>query len=129
MKGRVRTLALISFIIGLVVFIWVVNKAGPLELLMRLRTLGWGFLLVIAISSFRYLARSLAWQRCMEPSDRSVGLGALFRARLAGESLGDLTIGPLVAEPLRLVALGSRLSLASGISSLAVENLAYAVTS
>src|SRR5262249_16204980 len=129
MKGRVRTLALISFIIGLVVFIWVVARAGPLELLTRLRALGWGFLLVLTISSIRYLARSLAWQRCMEPADRPVGLNALFRARLAGEALGDLTVGPLVAEPLRLVALGNRLPLASGMSWLAVENVAYAVSS
>jgi hypothetical protein len=106
-----------------------VKRAGPLELLARVRSLGWGFLLVLAISSVRYLARSLAWQRCMEPSDRQVGLGALLRARLAGEAIGDLTVGPVVAEPLRLIALGSRLSLAAGISSLAVENLAYAVSS
>jgi glycosyltransferase 2 family protein len=129
MKSRVRILALISFIVGSVVFIWVVRRAGPLELLTRLRALGWGFLFVLGISSVRYLARGLAWQRCIEPADRTVGLGALIRARLAGESLGDLTVGPLVAEPLRLVALGSRLPLASGISSLAVENLAYAVSS
>jgi hypothetical protein len=32
--------------------------------------------------------------------------------------MGDLTVGPVVAEPLRLVALGERLALSSGVSSL-----------
>src|SRR5262249_3374955 len=58
-----------------------------------------------------------------------VGFWALGGARLAGEAVGDLTFGRVVAEPMRLIALGDRLSLSSGISSLAVENIAYVVSS
>jgi hypothetical protein len=65
----------------------------------------------------------------MNPEERRVGFWALWRARLAGEAAGDLTFGPVVAEPMRLIALGDRLSLSSGISSLAVENIAYSVSS
>jgi len=65
----------------------------------------------------------------MAPGERRVGIWNLWRARLAGEAVGDLTFGPVVAEPLRLIALGDKLSLSTGISSLAVENIAYTVSS
>jgi hypothetical protein len=124
-----RLLALCSAILGLALFLYVINQTGLAEIAVRVRALGAGFLLILAISATRHLARSLAWLRCMPPAERGVGVGNLLRARLAGEALGDLTFGPVVAEPLRLVALGDKLALQAGLSSLAVENLAYTVSS
>src|SRR5262245_23441708 len=129
MNLRSRLLAVISALIGLALFIYVIRQTGFSEISANLRSVGAGFLLILAISSTRYLSRSLAWLRCMNPEERRVGFWALWRARLAGEAVGDLTFGPVVAEPMRLIALGDRLSLSSGISSLAVENVAYAVSS
>jgi len=124
-----RLLAVISALIGLALFIYVIKQTGLSEIASNLRAVGAGFFLILAVSATRYLSRSLAWLRCMNPEERRVGFWALWRARLAGEAVGDLTFGPVVAEPMRLVALGDRLSLSSGISSLAVENIAYTVSS
>jgi hypothetical protein len=129
MKFRSRLLAVISALVGLALFIYVIKQTGLSEIASNLRAVGAGFLLILAVSSVRYLSRSLAWLRCMNPEERGVGFWALWRARLAGEAVGDLTFGPVVAEPMRLIALGDKLSLSSGISSLAVENIAYAVSS
>lgn len=129
MKLRSRLLALSSAVIGLALFIYVLRQTGLGEIWANVRALGWGFLLILAISATRYLSRSLAWLRCMTPEERRVGFWALWRARLAGEAIGDLTFGPVVAEPLRLVALGDQLSLSAGVSSLAVENISYTVSS
>ncbi len=129
MKFRSRLLAVISALIGLALFIYVIKQTGFSEIATNLRAVGGGFLLILAVSATRYLSRSLAWLRCMNPDERRVGFWALWRARLAGEAVGDLTFGPVVAEPMRLIALGARLSLSSGISSLTVENIAYAVSS
>jgi Lysylphosphatidylglycerol synthase TM region len=129
MKLRSRLLALISAISGLALLIIVIKRTGLGEILARLQSLGPGFLLILAISSIRYLSRSFAWLRCMAPDERQVGFWPLWQARLAGEAIGDLTFGPVVAEPLRLVALGNRVPLSSGISSLAVENISYTVSS
>src|SRR5262247_1914365 len=129
MNLRSRLLAVISALIGLALFVYVLKQTGLSEIAANLRALGAGVLLILAISSTRYLSRSLAWLRCMDPDERKVGFWALWRARLAGEAVGDLTFGPVVAEPMRLIALGDKLSLSSGISSLAVENIAYAVSS
>lgn len=124
-----RLLAIISALIGLALFVYVIKQTGISDIAMRLRAVGWGFLLILAISSTRYLSRSLAWLHCMNPDERRVGFWALWRARLAGEAVGDLTFGPVVAEPLRLIALGDKLPLSSGVSSLAVENISYTVSS
>jgi hypothetical protein len=129
MKFRSRFLAIISTLIGLALFIYVIKQTGLSEIARNLRVIGGGFLLILAVSSTRYLSRSLAWLHCMNPEERGIGFWALWRARLAGEAVGDLTFGPLVAEPARLIALGDRLSLSSGVSSLAVENIAYTVSS
>lgn len=124
-----RLLAILSAAIGIGLFIYVLRQTGLGEIGERLRQLGAGFLLILLISASRYLTRSLSWLRCMTPDERSVGFWTLWRARLAGEAIGDLTFGPVVAEPLRLVALGDKLKLTSGVSSLAVENICYTVSS
>ncbi len=129
MKLRSRLLAIVSAILGLALFVYVINQTGMAEIWERVRSLGAGFLLILVISSSRYLSRSAAWLRCMTPEERRIGFWTLWRVRLAGEAIGDLTFGPLVAEPLRLVALGDKLSLSSGVSSLAVENISYTLSS
>jgi hypothetical protein len=129
MKLRSRLLAVISAVIGLALFVYVIKQTGVAEIRARISSLGIGFLLILAISSSRYLSRSAAWLRCMTPEERRVGFWVLWRARLAGEAIGDLTFGPVVAEPLRLIALGDKLPLSSGVSSLAVENISYTLSS
>lgn len=124
-----RLLAILSAAVGLALFIYVLRQTGLGEIGERLRQLGAGFLLILLISASRYLTRSLSWLRCMTPDERRVGFWTLWRARLAGEAIGDLTFGPVVAEPLRLIALGDKLKLTSGVSSLAVENICYTVSS
>lgn len=129
MEKYSRWLATFSALFGLALFIYVVTQTGLAEILAHVRTLGLGFLLILVISSTRYLSRSFAWLFCMTPAERKVGVVNLLRARIAGEAVGDLTFGPVVAEPLRLIALGDKLALRSGLSSLTVENLAYTVSS
>src|SRR5262245_5306744 len=129
MNLRSRLLAFGSALIGLALFIYVIKQTGLSEIASNLRAIGGGFLLILAVSSTRYLSRSLAWLRCMNPEERRVGFWALWRARLAGEAVGDLTFGPVVAEPMRLIAVGDRASLSSRISSPAVEMTRYLVSS
>ncbi len=124
-----RLLAILSAIIGLALFIYVIRQTGLEEIGGRLHQLGFGFVLILAISAFRYLTRSLSWLRCIPPEDRHIGFWTLWRARLAGEAIGDLTAGPLVAEPLKALVLGDKLSLAARVSSLTVENITYTVSS
>src|SRR5262245_66575858 len=104
MNLRSRLLAVISALIGVALFIYVIKKTGLSEIASNLRAVGAGFLLVLAVSSTRYLSRSLAWLRCMNPEERRVGVWALWGARVAGGGVGGLTFGAVVARPVRLVS-------------------------
>lgn len=130
MKKHSRALALLSLLCGLALFVYLVRNAGLGEIAGRVRALGAGFLLILGLSLLRQFTRTFAWLRCMTPAERGAGFWAVWRVRLAGEALGDLTAaGPLIAEPLKVIALGDRVSKAALASSLAVENVAYAASS
>ncbi|QQS48362.1 MAG: flippase-like domain-containing protein [Acidobacteriota bacterium] len=124
-----RYLVVISGLLGCVLFVYVIYRTGIGEIRSRIADLGAGFLLILLLSFLRHLVRAFSWQRCMPPESRGTGLWSLLRARLAGEAIGDLTFGPVVAEPMRLLVLSDKLSFGHGLSSLAVENIAYAFSS
>ncbi|HEX4949293.1 MAG TPA: lysylphosphatidylglycerol synthase domain-containing protein [Blastocatellia bacterium] len=124
-----RLLSIISLIVGAVLFIYLLRQSGTAEVLARVRALGASFGLILAISALRQLARTYAWLRCLSDDARRVGFWAVLRARLAGDALADLTAaGPMLGEPIKIAHLKGRLSLTELASSLAVENLAYAVS-
>lgn len=130
MKQYSRALAIISLLVGLGLFVYLIQQAGLSEVAERVQALGTGFLIILVISLLRQLTRTLAWLRCLIAEERRVGFWAIWRARLAGDALGDLTAaGPLIAEPIKVIALGHRLPKAALASSLAVENVAYAISS
>lgn len=125
-----RALSIISLLIGIALFIYLLRQTGISEIAARVQTLGAGFLLILAISAVRQLARSYAWLRCMSDDERSIGLWAVLRARLAGDALADLTAaGPVLGEPIKIAQLKNKLHLTALASSLAVENLTYALSS
>ncbi|MCW5967973.1 MAG: flippase-like domain-containing protein [Blastocatellales bacterium] len=125
-----HTMTILTLGLGLALFFIVVSQAGWSEVFARVRSLGAGFVLIVALGGLRVAARALAWRRCLHPSERAVGFRALFAARLAGDAAGQLfAAGPLIAEPARLAALGGRLTLAARVKSLAVETLTYTLSS
>lgn len=127
---RFRLLSIVSLFLGIALFVYLLRQTGTAEIVARVRALGAGFLWLLVLSAMRQFARAYAWLRCMSDEDRSVGLGAVLRARLAGEALADLTAaGPALGEPIKLAHLRGRARLASLASSLAVENLTYAISS
>ena len=126
---RLRFLSFISLFVGIALFFYLLNQSGTAEIFARVRALGWGFLLILGISALRQFARAFAWLRCMSDDARSVGFFAVLRARLAGDALADLTAaGPVIGEPIKIAKLKGQASLSDLASSLAVENLAYAVS-
>jgi hypothetical protein len=123
-------LPIISLAVGLVLFAYFLRKTGAHEVFDRIKTIGAGFLAVLLLSAVRPAARAWAWQRAMTPEERKIGFMSLLRARLAGDAMGTLTgAGPLIAEPFRVGTLAGRLPLSSGVVSLAIESLTYALSS
>jgi hypothetical protein len=113
----------------LLLFAYFVRKAGLSEIFAGIRRLGLGFLLVLAISSIRYIVRSLAWVRCLEPPFQLRFRDALA-ARIMGDALG--TIVPFasvaVSEPSKALFIKNRVPLIPALSALAVENIFYSLS-
>ncbi len=130
MKKHAGLITAVSLIIGVALFLFVIRQTGGRELFHRVEAAGWNFLWILLISGLRPLARSYAWLRCLPEADRQVGLFPVWRARLIGDAVGNVTAaGPLLAEPARLMFFTGRVPMASAAASLSIELLTYLASS
>jgi len=126
---KLAPLGIIFALLGLALFVYFVKKAGVSVIADGIKRLGAAFLIVLAISSIRYIVRSLAWTKCVEPPYR-LRFRDAFLARLMGDALGNII--PLasvaVSEPSKAVFVRHRVPLVVGLSGLAVENIFYSMS-
>ena len=126
---RFAPLGIIFGLLGLILFAYFVSHAGVGEIVARIQRLGAGFILILAISSIRYIVRALAWTRCIERPHR-LPFRSAFAARLMGDALGNIIpfISVAVSEPSKAVFVKDRVPLMVGLSALAIENIFYALS-
>src|SRR5215216_3302864 len=126
---RFAPLGIIFGLLGLLLFGYFVSRAGVGEILSNIQRLGAGFILILAISSIRYIVRALAWTRCVESPYRLPFRDA-FAARLMGDALGNIVpfVSAAVSEPSKAVFVKDRVPLMVGLSALAIENIFYALS-
>ena len=122
-------LGIIFGLLGVILFAYFVSAAGVGEIISRIQRLGAGFLLILAVSSFRYIVRALAWTRCIDPAYR-LRFRDAFAARLMGDALGNIIpfVSVAVSEPSKAVFVKDRVPLMVGLSGLAIENIFYALS-
>lgn len=126
---HIKILQIISLFIGVIIFAYFVYSIGFYEILNSFRLVGFGFVILIILSAFRFLARSLAWFYCIDKGRRNVSLFTLFNARLAGESVRVLSFtGPFLGEPSKAFLLRDQLPMKYGVSSILVDNLCFMLT-
>jgi hypothetical protein len=128
-SSRFAPLGIIFGLLGLALFAYFVSRAGVGDIVSRIQRLGAGFILILAVSSFRYVVRALAWMRCIERPHRLPFRDA-FAARLMGDALGNIIpfISVAVSEPSKAVFVKDRVPLIVGLSALAIENIFYALS-
>ena len=126
---RFAPLGIIFGLLGLVLFAYFVSHAGVGEIMSRIQRLGAGFLLILAVSSIRYIVRAVAWTRCIEPPHR-LPFRTAFAARLMGDALGNIIpfVSAAVSEPSKAVFVKDRVPLMVGLSALAIENIFYTLS-
>jgi glycosyltransferase 2 family protein len=128
-RSRFAPLGILFGLLGLVLFGYFVRRAGLGEIASGIQRLGFGFILILAISSLRYVVRALAWMRCVEAPHRLPFRDAVA-ARLMGDALGNIIpfASVAVSEPSKAVFVKDRVPLLVGLSALAVENIFYALS-
>ena len=122
-------IGIVFAILGLLLFVYFVRKAGVTEVVSGIRRLGFGFLLILLFGGIRQAAHALAWTKCFEPPYRLRFIDA-FKARIMCDALGNiLPLGTVVvSEPAKAVLVRDRVPLLAAVSALAIENLFYALS-
>jgi len=125
-----RKTEIVFLILGLALFVVLLNQIGWGVILAQLYGVGWTFLLVLLVSGGRYAARTLAWRYAFSAQHELPSFGEMFRARLAAQALGYLTIaGPLLSEPAKATLLRDQVPLRIGLGGSLLEATAYSLTS
>jgi glycosyltransferase 2 family protein len=125
---RSKFIGIIFALCGLLLFAYFVWKAGAGEIASGIKKLGAGFLLVLLISSLRYIVRTLGWTLCFTGEHR-LRFRDAFRAYIVGDAMGNLTpLGLVASEPTKAALVRDRVPLLTAISALAVQNMFYSLS-
>jgi len=126
-QKKLTPLGIVFTVAGVLLFAYFVRKAGVGQILEGIKKLGFGFVLIIAISSIRHIVRSLSWMLCFDGPDRLRFWDAL-RGRLMGDALGNMVgvASALVSEPAKPAMIRDRVPLMAGLTAIAIENIFYA---
>jgi hypothetical protein len=113
---------------GVLLFAYAVRTAGLDDIVASVRKVGSGFLLVLVCSAVRQVARTVAWTLCVDGPVR-LGLRDAFESFVTGDAVGNLTpLGPLASEGTKAVFVRPHLPTMAAVSSIALENIFYAMT-
>jgi hypothetical protein len=123
-----RATGVLAAVLGLGLFAWFVRRVGPADILDGLRSVGWGFAAIVAITGVRFALRAAAWSRCLEPPHQ-MPFRAAFSGVLAGDALGNLTpLGLAASEPAKAVFVRQEVPLGAALTALAIENIIYTLS-
>lgn len=126
---KLARLGILFALLGLVLFAYFVRKAGMAQIMVGIKRLGFGFLIILAISAMRQTVRSLAWTKCFE-APYHIRFRDAFAARVMGDALGNII--PLasvaVAEPSKAAFVTNRVPLMASLSAIALENICYSLS-
>lgn len=125
---RLQPLGIVFSLVGLALFSYFIYKVGAGDIFDGIKKLGFGFLLVLIISSTRLLIRSVAWILCFEPPFHLRFFDAL-KAVIIGEALSNLIpLGILISGTAKALLVRNRVPFMVGLSAVAIENLFYSLS-
>ena len=121
-------LSFLWLLVGSALFAFLVYRTGIRTIVSKLELFGAYFLLLLLISGLRQVLRTFAWRYCVEREHRQVSLLELFKLRLVGDAITDLTFaGPVLGETAKAYAMGAHMPLTFSLSSVVIENLLYSL--
>ena len=103
-----RKAHLVVAVVAIALFAWVLSHVGLSTLMEQLKAIRVALPIVLALSLLRLFLQSIAWSASLKSEQVSVDIPKLAAARLAGQSMGYLTVlGPVISEPLKIKLLGT----------------------
>jgi hypothetical protein len=93
---------------GVALFASVLDHVGLSTILQQLKALRIAFPVVLGLSVLRLFLQSIAWSASLKGEGVYVDTPRLAGIRLAGQSMGYLTVlGPVISEPMKIKLLGT----------------------
>ena len=127
-RPKIRPIAVVATIAGVLLFIYTLQAAGPREILRQLRQIGAGFILVLALSTIRMAVRAKAWSLCVEDTERFT-FSQAFKAYITGDAVGNvLPLGPLASEGTKALLSRRIIPTSAAFSSVVLENVFYSIS-
>ena len=94
--------------VAVTLFAWVLAHIGLSSIVQQLKAMRIALPVVLALSVLRLCLQSIAWSASLKGERIYVDTPRLAAIRLAGQSMGYLTVlGPLISEPMKIRLLGT----------------------
>ena len=128
--ARIRLpLRLFSGMLGALLLSYLIWRAGPAKLLESIASIGWGFILVIALGGVSHLLKTWAWRLTLLDEKHQVSFMRMLGLRLGSEAVGQLgAFGQMFGENMRVSLLSSKIPLASGIASVTLDRAFFVLS-
>ncbi len=127
-RPRIHPIAVVASIAGVLLFIYTLQASGTREILRQLGQIGFGFLVVLALSAVRMAVRAKAWSLCVEDTER-FPFGQAFKAYVTGDAVGNvLPLGPLASESTKALLIRRNIATPAAFSSVVLENIFYSIS-
>ena len=128
--ARIRLpLRLFSGMLGALLLSYLIWRAGPAKLLESIASIGWGFILVIALGGVSHLLKTWAWRLTLLDEKHQVSFMRMLGLRLGSEAVGQLgAFGQMFGENMRISLLSSKIPLATGIASVTLDRAFFVLS-
>ena len=122
-------LRILGAILGILLFLHLIHRAGPTKLLASMVALGWGLALVIAWGGVAHTLKTWAWRLTLLDGKYQVSFARMLGLRLSSEAVGQFGgLAQLFGDGLRVSLLGPAIPLSHGIASVTIDRAFFVVS-
>ena len=120
---------MLGVILGILLFVHLIQRAGPAKLVASMVALGWGLALVIAWGGVAHILKTWAWRLTLLDGKHQVSFARMLGLRLSSEAVGQFGgLAQLFGEGLRVSLLGPAIPLSNGIASVTIDRAFFVVS-
>jgi len=129
MKVR-QALHYLAALLGIALLVVLICLAGTGTVIHQVKTIGWGFALILLLGGISHLIKTWAWRLTFACEIKNISFARTFALRLVSEAIAILGLpGQVIGEAARVSLLGSDVPIANSISSVTLDRGLYIVTS
>jgi phosphatidylglycerophosphate synthase len=120
---------MLGAVLGILLFIHLIHRAGPTKLLASMVALGSGLALVVAWGGVAHILKTWAWRLTLLEGKYRVSFPRMLGLRLSSEAVGQFGgLAQLFGEGLRVSLLGPTIPLSHGIASVTIDRAFFVVS-